>query len=266
MTNMSGPILARAAAMPVGLLLMSAALTGCAHSTTQDAAKATAKSSSATGANSPSTAPAYKPLTKAQLSALLPTAASLPGWTANPSTNTPNDPETVKRDDELAACVGSTNTDTLEVAQASTPDFSLTSAGAAQMISAHASSFKTARAVTSDVKALKDPRFPACFKKQLAAHGAGMFGDGFSYVDSRVTVTPGTAASVAGRIDAVLELKTPAGKTAVFGVSEVALVRPGVEVSLTFIAAGKPVPAAVADPFLAEAESRLAHGTSTVGA
>ncbi|UQX86983.1 hypothetical protein M6D93_11765 [Jatrophihabitans telluris] len=269
MTIPYAPTLRRAAALPIGLVLASLAMAGCGHSSSSAAAGQSSTSSSASvapGASSSSTAPAYTPLTTTQLAALLPTAAALPGWKATPSSSTANDPATAKQDAELAACVGSPNSDTLKVAQASTPDFTLNPSGASQVISADVTSYKTTAAVTADVAALKNSRYPACFKKELAAHGAQLFGGGYTYVSSTVTVTPGTTAMVAGRIDSVVKLKSATGKPLAFAVTEVALVGPGVEESVTFVAAGKPVSAAVAARFLTQAEKSLASGTSTGGA
>ncbi len=260
MTLQHGRIFSRALALPIGLLAASLAVSGCGQSSTRSTASfsssqspsATSDATTTSGTGSPSSSGGgYTPLTKRQLAALLPTAALLPGWKVSPSSDTPDDPATLKQDAELAACAGAPNSDPLQVAQASSPDLSLASADGSQAIAAHVSSFKTTAAVAADVAALRDPRYPACFEKQLAAHGAELFGSGFTYVSSNVAVTPGTTATVAGSIDAVLNLKTATGRPAVFAITEVALVGPGVEESVMFIAAGKPVSAAVGGAVIA---------------
>jgi len=275
----SGPVARRVVAVPLGVAVAAVVLAGCGHSTTHAAGNATfavAPSTSAAAATSfptsaspspsSSSAAAYKPLTRKQLAALLPPRSALPGFKATPADNSADDKASQQQDAEVAACVGTVDTDPLQVAQASSPTFTLTSSSEVQAITATAVSFKTTSAVTSDVKSLKNPRYLPCFKKELSAHGASLFGHGLTYVSSKVTITPGKTSTVAGEIDAVLQLKTAAGKPVVLGVTEVLLVRRGVEEALTFIAQGKAVTATVARSFVTQAATDLARGTATVSA
>jgi len=278
--QVTGPAPTRSLGTSLVALLAVSALAGCGHSATHAASThtpATSTSATSTAATAaPSTsashspaAPspaAYKPLTTAQLTALLPPRSALPGFKATPADNSSEDKASQQQDAEVAACVGTVNTDLLQVAQASSPTFTLTSASGAQAISATAMSFKTISAVTSDVQSLKSPRYLPCFKKELATHGASLFGHGLTYVNSKVTVTPGKTSTVAGEIDAVLQLKTAAGKPVVLGITEVLLVRRGVEEALTFTAQGKPVTATVARSFVTQAATDLARGTATISA
>lgn len=280
--NKSSTLLrARVVAAPLGLVIAVAAvasLAACGSSSSNAAAppstsSATSSSSAAASATSSSSAsgsatsaPAYKPLTKAQLAALLPSKPAAAGWKSSPSTDTSDDADSKAQDAELSACTGDPSNDEDRVAQASTPDFTLETSTAVQDISAEASSYKTVAEVTTDVKTFKNPKLESCFQKQLQTHGASLFGDDLTYVSSTVKVTPSSSLPVVGRIDAILQLKTKAGKPVTVGVTEVALIGRGVEESLTFIAIGQAVSAAVAQPFITEAAAKLAKGTSTTDA
>jgi hypothetical protein len=204
-------------------------------------------------------------LTKAQLTALLPGKPTAAGWKATPSTDSSDDADAKARDAELAACTGEPSTDKDQVAEASTPDFTLETNAVVQTISATADSYRTVADVTADAQLFKNPKLESCYQKQFAKYGPTLVGSGFTYVSSTVKVTPGTTTALPGRIDAVLQLKK-AGQPVTVGVTEVALVGRGVEESLTFFAVGQPVSAAVAQPFVTEAAAKLAKGTSTTDA
>jgi hypothetical protein len=188
-------------------LAAAALVAGCSGATNgKGGAKSTGRGgpTATTAAPASSSAPGATPPDQAKLQSLLLASADVPsGWTASPGSddNTPDD-----SDARIAACIGIPNTEAVQVAQASSGDFT----HGESTISSSANSYRSQDVLDRVEQSLLGPKATPCFEQEFQRTMSTELPGGAKIDSFDLTISPGPGG---GPSDVVA---TAAGKVSIF--------------------------------------------------
>lgn len=182
-------------------------------------------------------------------------AGDLPGWTATPYQDDPNDSQDYA---ELLRCTGAPNTDGDKVAEANSSDFALDQA----TVSSNATSFRSQADVDGDVAMVRGAKFAGCYQslgKQQLSKGLPA---GTVIRSVKASVTPnsvGGPANLVATAAAVISVVADGRPLTIY--SDVAFISgPKIEAEVDFENVGSRVPAALRNKLVQAVAARSARG------